>query len=490
MKTLYLLLALCSTAFGFTNKTPGIYQSGGSASDTQAAINAAADGDTVTIPDGTWEWSHSCAIDGKSIHLKGQSKAGTIIKHNFVDMNSNWNALLYVRPSTHAGHNIEVSDLTFQEGPAIQGVGHHGLHYIQSERLLSWPDSGFSPNVSLVHDCLFQSHGNMDTHLIWVDNGGVLWNCTFEGSRSSDAAISTKRSNLDTFMSPSTMGTLDTTGMANTYVEDCAFNDTGPVNGCVDVDDGGRIVFRHCAIHGGMIGTHGADTSPYGFRHFEIYDCVFDRPSPDMLTWVSSRGATFVIHDCQFAPGLPRDVSLQIQGLRRKATGANCATKYPVVRQIGQGWCGCPGSYSYPEAPHAGSGYILDPIYIWNSPMPSGMFLGPDYEPDECGNGLYTRDFVKKDRDYYLDTPKPGYTAYQYPHPLRAALGGGGPTPTPTPTPGPTATPNPSPSPTPPRPTPTPGPTATPSPTPGATYQQWLNEESEWIRTHPPTPDK
>jgi hypothetical protein len=65
------------------------------------------------------------------------------------------------------------------------------------------------------------------------------------------------------------------------------------------------------------------------------------------------------------------------------------------------------------------------------------------------------------------------------------------PTPTATPTPNPTATatPPPEPSPTPP-PEPTPTPAPTPPPAQGATYQKWLNEESEWIRTHPPTPDK
>jgi hypothetical protein len=72
--------------------------------------------------------------------------------------------------------------------------------------------------------------------------------------------------------------------------------------------------------------------------------------------------------------------------------------------------------------------------------------------------------------------------------------GGAAPTPTPPPTPTPVPTPNPTPTPTPtpkPTPTPTPTPNPTPSPTPsGATYRQWLDKQTEWIKANPPTPDQ
>jgi hypothetical protein len=68
-----------------------------------------------------------------------------------------------------------------------------------------------------------------------------------------------------------------------------------------------------------------------------------------------------------------------------------------------------------------------------------------------------------------------------------------GPTPNPTPTatPTPAPTPTPTPVPTPPLPTPTPTPVPTPNPEPGTDhYSQWLDELADWIKEHPPVPDK
>ncbi len=72
-------------------------------------------------------------------------------------------------------------------------------------------------------------------------------------------------------------------------------------------------------------------------------------------------------------------------------------------------------------------------------------------------------------RDYFQDTPMPGYTPYTYPHPLVSDPPLPSPTPSATVTPSPTPTPTPTPSPTPapsPTPTATPAPTATPMPSP------------------------
>jgi hypothetical protein len=67
----------------------------------------------------------------------------------------------------------------------------------------------------------------------------------------------------------------------------------------------------------------------------------------------------------------------------------------------------------------------------------------------------------------------------------------GAPSPTPQPTPTPTPQPTPTATPTPPKPSPTPTPPQpTPTPTPaGPNYSNWLNDLSDWIRSHPATPD-
>jgi hypothetical protein len=101
----------------------------------------------------------------------------------------------------------------------------------------------------------------------------------------------------------------------------------------------------------------------------------------------------------------------------------------------------------------------LEPTYSWNNIyIPTGASVG--ITVGTAGNTLV------QGRDYFNNTPMPGYTPYVYPHPL---VSGGGPSPTPTPTPTATVTPTATPAPTPtatPRATPTPRPRATPTPWP------------------------
>jgi MYXO-CTERM domain-containing protein len=80
-----------------------------------------------------------------------------------------------------------------------------------------------------------------------------------------------------------------------------------------------------------------------------------------------------------------------------------CCTTYPCEQQVGQGY--------------DGSGYVADPIYVWNN-VGTAEVGCTDYSPDECGNGLDCSDYVQEGRDYVTDA-KPGYAKFTYPHPLR-----------------------------------------------------------------------
>jgi hypothetical protein len=111
----------------------------------------------------------------------------------------------------------------------------------------------------------------------------------------------------------------------------------------------------------------------------------------------------------------------------------------------------------------------IEPSYVWND----------TYKPNPAfrlaisvGSGAIG--LMKEGRDYFNETPMPGYKPYTYPHPL---VSGGGTSPSPIPTPSPTATATSCPTATPPPPTatatptaaPTATPTSTPAPTPTAT---------------------
>jgi hypothetical protein len=67
----------CFSASAFSNLGGGIYQSDGSASDTQSAINSASGGNTVLIPAGSFTWSTTVTLS-KPIKLQGAGSGRVI----------------------------------------------------------------------------------------------------------------------------------------------------------------------------------------------------------------------------------------------------------------------------------------------------------------------------------------------------------------------------------------------------------------------------
>jgi len=145
------------------------------------------------------------------------------------------------------------------------------------------------------------------------------------------------------------------------------------------------------------------------------------------------------------------------------------------------------------DQPGAGQGDVLtgdNPPPHWIKQVREGCYSWDNiYTPNGHHiNWQPSSPNLLEGRDFFSDTPLPGYSPYTYPHPLVTGTGTPTPTPTGTPTPTPTGTPAPTPSATPtaiPSPTstatvtptttpsatvsPTPGPTATPTPSATAT---------------------
>jgi hypothetical protein len=129
----------------------------------------------------------------------------------------------------------------------------------------------------------------------------------------------------------------------------------------------------------------------------------------------------------------------------------------------------------------------LEPCYSWNDIYtPNGTHLNL-----HIGGAGFTATPIVEGRDFFNNTPMPGYTPYVYPHPLVS----GAPTPTPTPlptaTPSPTPVPSPTPSPTPtPSATPAPTPTPSPSPTPTPSTSPSVTPTPTPTATPTPTPER
>jgi hypothetical protein len=388
------------------------------AADVQAAINAAGSGDTVVVPSGTCAWTSNVTIKGKAIRLQGASKGSVTI----LDRVPDGTYMVEVTEST-AGH-IEVMNLTFDSRGMSHGSGWPTFHVSIT--------GAAGGQAVLIHDNthLFASGGGVNAYHSSV-NRGVIYQNTITADmppapmyRNTFSAIRCKNpADQAGWESPSTMGTLDTTGEKNLYFED---NTIRMLHEGTDFDDACRIVFRHNTLDNTSVQSHGWDSSPLGSRQVEVYGNTFLFGETDangiqvnIGQLIHMRGGgVWVIHN-NIIPdantgsnwGNPAEMNIQLYGLRSNICYNG---SYPMPRQHGLG--------------HNGSSYISEPIYIWGNMQPGGGLATPNPAVsdigDQCGNNRFTSEFVKLNRDYFLSA-KPGYTPYPYPHPLRSGTQSG-----------------------------------------------------------------
>jgi hypothetical protein len=199
------------------------------------------------------------------------------------------------------------------------------------------------------------------------------------------------------------------------------------------------------------MGTHGADTSPFGQRYFELYDNVgtfqanADGTTFNMNNWGYIRGGTGIIYNNTMPPlqsqdyGSKDDFDLTVQNLQRKegpdpcwGAGTTNGADYHAPRQVGFGYVTGTGKDGLGRTRDANA-YVgdLEPVYIWGNsraPLNTGT---PDYglgNSDSCTGSTSDTDahYIVSGRDWYPNTAKPSYTPYTYPHPLTAGSGSGG----------------------------------------------------------------
>ncbi len=282
-------------------------------------------------------------------------------------------------------------------------------------------------------------------------NRGVVWDSSFDGSPfniSTIAAIEIKDSSnlLGAWTSPSYWGASDTTGQNNFYVENCFF---GAIGFATSTDDNGRMVVRHSLYDNSGVGTHGADTSPYGQRYFENYNntFVFNGYSDGTTFNIAAaglfyvRGGSYVIYNDTIPALTSQDygtkpaVNMTVMNLQRNSgpdacwgAGTSSGACYHAPRQVGYGRV--TGGGESPSASASGCvaqkqndsvTYVGDsePAYIWgNSTEPLSTAL-TDYGGSACTGPDSTVKYIVANRDYFNGTTaKPGYTPYTYPHPL------------------------------------------------------------------------
>jgi hypothetical protein len=387
-----------------------------SASSVQAAVNAASDGDTVIIPSGTCTWTSGVRTTAQ-LKISGQTKGNVIITHG-----AGSETLFTI--TTGSGHNTEISNINFMPGNAtgnymtINGTGKPPLIHDNYFRVPDW---------QLANAIHYEHYG-----------GGVIYVNTFEslttagvgGSSGAGSGCLVIKNTEDSaswsWSTASTMGTDDTKGLNNVYIEGNTFNNI--YLQAIDCDDNSRVVIRQNTFNDSGFGAHGADTSIYGMRHIEVYNNLFVfHPSGtgfggaihyplNINWWMCLRGGTGifannVMQDIKSAAWGPKsELYFIVQNLRRNSGPNPCCNTYPCLHQIGRG-----------------QDNTLEPFYIWGNAGAGTQtpFLA-DYgcndprtscQDSGCAS-RHTANFVKAGRDYHVGAAKPGWTRYTCPHPL------------------------------------------------------------------------
>jgi hypothetical protein len=382
--------------------------------DVQNAINSASAGQTVNIPAGSCSWSNVSLA--KAITLNGAGQGVTNI-----DLGAGGSAF---KISKQTGGVTRIQHLTFTVSNNMQTP-----HAVTVGG--PWPNG-----QPVIFQNLTITLNNADFVTVMTPGGVIFSHMIFNGTWGSTLFTGKDVTDNASWSSPDTMGTRDTTGFANVYIEDNTFNG-GTITDC---DDGCRAVVRHnVGNDSGGFNSHGEDSSPIGMRHFEIYGNSFLLPdtscpggsntSPsniNQFVWI--RGGTGVIYNNKFDHlstscwGTKPEIKLSNRGAEDDRPQGTCsATHYPVPHQLGQN--------------NNGSSDFTDPIWFWGNSGSVVAVSGSWAWNNPCSFNWNT--FFQWGRDGMNTnvanivlgitggtvtglggSAKPGYSAYTYPHPL------------------------------------------------------------------------
>jgi hypothetical protein len=167
MKVVLLLgsMVWAATTWAYT-VSANVYKTNGSQADVQAACTAAPGGGTatVTIPNGTYNWSGTLTID-KAVTIAGETGTGVTINNN------NGSGDMIKATSGTDGH-VNIHWLNIVQVANNQG----GVGFaISADR------NDSSPYTVMIHDCKFNGSKVFSYAVQALANGIVFWNDVFIG---------------------------------------------------------------------------------------------------------------------------------------------------------------------------------------------------------------------------------------------------------------------------------------------------------------------
>ncbi len=252
-----------------------VYQSNGSASNVQALHNSAQDGDTITLPAGTFFWATTVTIT-KGITVIGETTTDPVHKTAndqtivLANTGTNGNQPL-LNLATAYGKSYRLSGITFRTGQT-QIVNSNGMVQLQ----------GGSHAVRVDH-CHFDDLPYENNYVaVWRALYGVIDHNVFDFRSPNNHAQSLYINMSDwggrsygdgSWAEPPYYGS-----EKFVFIEDNCFNNTtsNEFAGVIDGWRGGRYVFRHNHAYNATPTNHGTEIGrERGFRCAEIYNNDF-----------------------------------------------------------------------------------------------------------------------------------------------------------------------------------------------------------------------
>lgn len=285
MRKLFLFLALTGVVYGYTDTDP-IFISDGTQADVQAAHDDpdCGDGDTITMPTGSFNWIDGDGAPGlsitKNIHLQGNGVENTSI---VIDNGSGSDATVISTSNLDPGE-IRISGISFEQGTATsatvaQAFAFNGTGFVIVESCdFEAIDAG---PVMRVNDAVWGVMANCN---VTVGNQTFIW--FFNGYTLRDGSGSFGN---ETWLQPVDFG-----GGSAFFVEDCVFSakDGNDNYNVVDTYASCQFVFRHCVFDGVHCSSHGTGDGSgirRGPRKFIYHDCVFSDNLAGGLSQVAHR---------------------------------------------------------------------------------------------------------------------------------------------------------------------------------------------------------
>ena len=360
------------------------------------AITAASDGDIITCPAGSWSWSN-VDIANRNITLQGAGIGRTTIS---ITAPGGIEA-----PSSNA-KPFRVTGFTFAS------TGNFGT---DNGKAMMRIQGGHGWRVDHNRFEIYSNQVNYNGgNGIYTENdvSGVIDHNEFVkggGSGCMHASVYPEGAGATAWGWPSQLGAFNHT----VFIEDNYFYNP---NSCADHNphavygqNGGIFVFRYNEIHNMNADAHGF-CAIHGTREWEISNNRWINDTGNSLwAMMHMRGGTGVIYGNSLTGS---NVSYGIFWNEYRVSGGDCGASV-TFNVPGYGSVSasspCASAEGYPCAQQLGRGQnnSADPIYVWNNSGLPRMQWDTGVPP-----------YVVQNRDFLMTGPKPGYSAYPYPHPL------------------------------------------------------------------------